>query len=321
MSARKLIDTFLFSDTYETEVLLAKLHVEADLVDHWIAVENTYSTKGAPKGAVLESVVRSDPRFLPFVERLSILTLDRPFAREYRPSLREKCTKLFYAIMRSHSLKHHAERPYFYAEQAQRDAATELALELAPDEGAVLVTDVDEMVDSSTPQRRDLLHRALSWQAAVVHLPRRRFVYDFDNVSMARFRHVPLVSMSALRRGERTLGAVRSDHRGFPASPEPLVFEYSYCYERAAIHRKLTTFAHLHPGDNAMQRALECNHAFTTLAAARMRNEWWFERVDPDEARHPVYIQANMDRLKTHAVDPQYRQARHRRYPELFPSS
>ena len=319
MRQRPLIDTFLFSEHFELEVLLAKLHVESEVVDHWIAVQNRYTTKGEPKNAQLAELVRSDTRFHRFLDRLTIITLDQAYAADYKPSVRNRLAELAYGLLRSNKVKNYREHKYFFAERAQRDAASAAAIEIAGRYGSIMVSDVDEMLDGSTPLRRDILRRAVDSGAAVIHLPRRRFVFDYDNVSMARYRHVPLVAASALRSGTFTLGGLRQSPFGIPATPEPIVFEYSYCYTRVAIERKLSTFAHLHPGDEAIGRALRCNHALTVKAADRMRNVWWYETIDVEEARHPSYIADNLQRLRTGAVNPDYRRARQLEYPSLFP--
>lgn len=310
-----IVDTFLFSEAHEAELLLAKLHVEEDLVTHWIAVENAYDTKGVWKGTCLGAVLEDD-RFAPFLDRLTVLTLEERFHDRYKPSTRDRVEFMVRRAMGSSAaLRGFEERPYFFAERKQREAANEATLDLSGGTGWVIISDVDEMVDGSSSYRRGLIERATS-MANVLHLPRRRFVYDFDNVSVAPFRYVPMVRIESL--GESPLGTFRLTPEGVPSCLEPLVFEYSYCYERRAIERKLVTFTHVDPGVQVVERALECNHAPVTESS--MKNHHWYETIDTEEAEHPTYISEHMSELKTGVVNPEYRLARVRRYPSLFDS-
>jgi hypothetical protein len=310
-----IIDTFLFSEPHEAELLLAKLHVEQDLVTHWVAIENAYTTKGVWKGTCLEAVLK-DERFAPFLDRLVVLSLDVRFHDDYRLSLKGQLGKAARRAMRaSASLRGYKERPYFFAERKQREAATEAMYDLSGGRGWVIISDVDEMVDGSNPYRRNLIDRATS-MANVLHLPRRRFVYDFDNVSIAPFRYVPMVRIDSLARA--SLGTFRLTPTGVPACLEPLAFEYSYCYNREAIERKLMTFTHVDPGVQVVDRALECNHAPVTDET--LKNYHWYETVGAEEAGHPVYISEHIGELKTGVVNPEYRLARARQYPQLFGS-
>ena len=82
--AVRVFDTFQFSEPHEASVLLAKLHIESELVEKWIVVENDYSIKGGWKGRHLESVLASDPRFEMFRDRIVLISLSEDFAASYR---------------------------------------------------------------------------------------------------------------------------------------------------------------------------------------------------------------------------------------------
>lgn len=311
-----VIDTFLFSEPHETDLLLTKLHVEDTLVDHWVVVENAYSTKGDWKGLWLESVLAGDPRFEPFTNRVTVISLEERFADEFKRSIRNRVGMLFRWLTRSsEALRGYIEEPYFYAERRQRDAAYKAMMDLSGGKGWVIITDVDEMLDATSDYRLKLLEKAMV-TANLIHLPRRRFVYDFDNVSMAAFRYVPMARIECL--GSRPLSDLRLVPFGVPAGLEPLVFEYSYCYDRESIKRKLATFTHADPGENVLERALNCNHA--PVSRGQLRNHHWYQTIGPDEAQHPQYVAQNLELLKTNVVHPDYPLARAEAYPDLFPS-
>ena len=310
-----VVGVFLFSEPHEAEILLAKLHVEQDLVTHWVAVENAYTQKGHWKGNHLRTLIDQDQRFHPFRDRLTVISLERQFVYEYRPSFRDRVGKAARQMSRSSAaLKGYEEAPFHFAANSQRDAATETVRELAGGKGWVILTDADEMVDGSSPQRRALLEKAIS-NANIVQLPRRRYVYDFDNVSMAPFRHVPMARVDRLDDRLR-LSNLRVTPHGVPASLEPLAFEYSYCYPLEGIRRKLATFSHVDAEVDAVTRALECNHAVVT--SGPVKNYHWFERVEAAEAQHPAYVAERIETLKTNVVADDYHAARARIYPELF---
>lgn len=67
-----IYDTFLFADPSERDVLLAKLHIENNIVDHWFVVDTAYSNTGKFKGYHCKKVL-NDPAFLPFRQRITVV--------------------------------------------------------------------------------------------------------------------------------------------------------------------------------------------------------------------------------------------------------
>lgn len=326
MPAVPVLDTFLFSERHEADILLAKLHVEQDVVDRWIAVENAFTIKGAPKPVELQQLLDTDPRFAPFLDRLDVITIATNFPALHRFSRGERARRTARAALSSRhagskaALVAYAEAPYFFAEAGQRDAALPRVLEIAAGgEALVCVSDVDEIVDGSRPDRRDVIARATQHTAAVVHLDRRRFAYDIDNLVLGGFRSVPAVKASALRAGRVTLGRVRLDPGGVILSPLPVAFEYSYCYGAEGLRRKLETFTHVDPGGSVVDQALRYNHQLKILPPGTTPSPaYWHEKVDERAADHPPYVLEHLASLSTGAVDPDYPARRRERFPHLF---
>lgn len=322
-------DTFLFSERHEADMLLSKLNIEQGVVDQWIAVENAYTIKGARKSLELTDLLQEDSRFEPFLDRLHVISLATNFAAQYVISGRERAGRTLRRVLASRhagsrgALVSYAEAPFFHAEAGQRDAALDRILELARGADALIcVSDVDEMVDGSRSDRRDVVARSIRSGAGVVHLDRRRFAYDFDNMVLGSFRSVPCVRASALRAGRATLGRVRLDPQGVVASPAPVVFEYSYCYGADGLRRKLETFTHLDPGSSVVDQALCYNHQLKLLApGVTPHYSYWHEQVDPEEAGHPTFVLDHLSDLRTGAVNPDYRSARRDRWPFEFGAS
>jgi hypothetical protein len=317
----RIFDAFQFSEPHETEVLLAKLHVESELVEKWIVVENNYAMKGGWKGRYLERIVAEDSRFAQFRDRIVLVPLSEDFAREYKYPLRERANLLGkLALPGYHSQGarvHFEERPYFYAEQRQRDAALHVLRELSGGEGWVVVTDVDEMLDASTPSRRDLITSAIRSGAGTIRLRRRRFNWDFDNYCPA-VRFVGGASIGWLTDRGVGLEDIRLRNDGLVLGPEPLVFEYSFCYPHKGIARKLETFLHADPGIDPLGRALECNHGMFGSRPTAIDPTYWYETLPADRTGAPHYILENLERLRTRNVNPDYAAARRNRYPDLF---
>jgi hypothetical protein len=318
----RLFSTFLFSEAFELEVLLAKLHSESPIVERWVAVENTYTFKGATKPAGLAAHLAGDPRFEPFRERIIVVSLAQDLTAGFRYSAGERLELAARLALpgsdRWLARRQFAELRYFHAERRQRDAALAPLLEISGRRGWVVVTDVDEMLDGTHPVRVDAVVDGTRSGADVLALPRRRFVFDIDNEAVPRVRHVPLVALSALTGSDASLDRLRKSLFGVVPGPEHLVYEYSSCYSLEHITRKVAGYAHLGPGPDALGRSFECNHVPLPRAPTRLVPEDWYHRVDPESVGAPRYVLEHLEELRTGLVNPEYREARRRCYPRLF---
>ena len=312
---------FQFSEPHETELLLAKLTIEAPVVEGWIVVENTFTHKGDPKGVHLEQILDGDPRFTQFRDRITLVSLDEDLTHGFRYSPMDR-VKLAgkVALPGYHSADARllfAEKPNLHAERRQRDAALEPVFDLSGGEGWVVVSDADEFLDCSRPSRRDQLVHALRSDAYALRFRRQRFNYDIDNLCPA-VRFVGCVSIRHLRKAGIGLQAVRLGHDGLVTTLDPLVFEYSFCFPRPSIERKLATFIHAQPEPRRIDDGLACNHVFFHSEPERIVGASWYERVDIEAVGAPEYVLTNASTLRTGNVNPDYAAARRVRYPRLF---
>ena len=69
----KIVDSFLFSEVFEKELLLLKFILEDQHIAEWIILENAYSFQGEYKGLHAQELINSDDRFLPFKDRITII--------------------------------------------------------------------------------------------------------------------------------------------------------------------------------------------------------------------------------------------------------
>ncbi|WP_337286871.1 hypothetical protein [Candidatus Methylomirabilis sp.] len=302
-----LIDTFLFSEPSEKEVLLTKLNLGSDLVSEWVLVENAYTFRGEYKGLFAEHLIAS-PEFDPFRSRISVISLEIAFPK-VRPDDSD------------------GDDLTFPSQYAQRDSAMGHLLRRwsgQPD-AWVLISDTDECLDVSTPLKRHRLLRATRLGSDLLTLDRRRFWFDFDNRWFAK-RSTPLVRMSALaewvRAGE-SLGELRG--RGILGNSagglNHLLYEYSTCFDISGVYRKYDTVAHVGMLREDIDRALSCNHRPQFRIKGQqlgLTRDDWLERVKLTERNSPTYVRENFERLRTGNIPDNYVENRRRLYPEFF---
>src|SRR5689334_18168315 len=135
----KIVDSFLFSEPYEKELLLLKLQLEDKGIDEWVILENAYTLQGEKKGFHARHVLESDKRFLPYLNKITIIE------KEYETKLLPK-----HIILDEFSFK---------AEHAQRDFGYEYFIRKCKEEDWIMISDVDEMMDFTEPARYNELIR------------------------------------------------------------------------------------------------------------------------------------------------------------------
>jgi hypothetical protein len=305
----KLIDAFLFSEPYEKEILLIKLILGGDYISEWIIVENEYSFQGEHKGVFAQQVIESDPRFEPFRERIHIIS----------GTLKHE------ALDYSSGLGALVDKQGMDSERRQRSLARQYIIDKYDDDVWVLLSDADETIDLvSDPANYALLEQKVKAnQTGMVFVPRRRFWYDFDNLWNA-VRSTPLVTVAQIRAatGELDMGLLRSDHIGYSDQwDRTLIFEYSYCYNRDYILRKFRTFPHGGITDSEIKQSMRCNHIPISALRSKkidLHKDLWMEKVVLNDKNSPIFIQQNLDRLRTNVVDSSYLANRQTDYPRLY---
>ncbi len=174
-----LIDTFLFSEPSEKEVLLTKLHLGSPVVSEWILAENAYTFRGEYKGLFAQEIL-ADPRFTPFRDRITIISTETKY-----PTV--------------DPFDKGGDRITFQSQYAQRDSVMDYIRKRwgeHPD-AWLLVSDADECLDGSTPTKLSKLVQWTRLGSDLLNLDRRRFWFDFDNVWPAK-RFTPLVRIAPL---------------------------------------------------------------------------------------------------------------------------
>jgi hypothetical protein len=299
----KIVDAFLFSEPHEKEVLLIKLNLEAPHVTEWVLIENEYTHQAQHKGLFAQEMVEGDARFDPFRDRLTIIS----------------GTHRFPDVDRTRSI----DEQGLAADAAQRELARRHLLDNHDDDTWVLVSDADEALDVSSDERFEYLRKRVARDGSpVIALPRTRYWYDIDNLWLDR-RGTGLVRLGRLRHDEAPIGHYRQITTMTPAPwPRSVVYEYSYCYDRADIERKYQSFAHAVYSPEEIAESIACNHVPISSIRARKpdleSHITWFKKVKLSRRNSPEYVLRNQDLLQTNVVPADYEANRRKAYPELF---
>ena len=275
----KVVDSFLFSEPFEKEVLLTKLIAEDPVVDEWVAIEDAYTFRGEFKGTSLRQIM-DEPRFERFRRKMHIIS----------------CQENMFS-------GHPCEENFFKVEFASRELSRDYILSKYEAQDLVGCSDVDELLDFSDQYRREQLDRILveavrNQRIALVKV--LKFWYEFDNVSTER-KWFPVGPVSVVKDCWRQRQA--GEHLYTPYyEPFPLAFEYSYCFSRAEILRKLTTFSHDGYTEADVHNALNGNYWIKATSKGEKlgdRQEDFFERVVLSRDNSTQYVRENFEFLRT----------------------
>jgi hypothetical protein len=75
----QVIDSFLFSEAQELDMLLVKFNLEKHVVSTWLLLESQFTFQGEYKGLSAKELLQNDERFSEFVDRIIIINPDDNF--------------------------------------------------------------------------------------------------------------------------------------------------------------------------------------------------------------------------------------------------
>lgn len=291
----KIVDTFIFLAEHETELMLLKFILEDPYVDEFIAIENHYTYRGDYKGAKLAGIINGDERFAPYRHKIKIFSIDRNFSD---PNINRSAY----------------DPPQFAeAEWSLREVPTDYLIKTCPDATRVFVSDVDEVIDFSDPERAE---RLLEWlrKPQPLQFERIRYWYDFDNRGWRSTMDMttPAFTVGHLKQGIARLRDKKWVGIAVPNGDNPLIFEYSFCFDYAGILYKFNTSLHTNWSEVAIQQSLLCNH-WTMRNGEQVcpNNRYqWFEKVKLTPKNSPKYVRDNLESLKTRLVPDNYKDNR-----------
>ena len=299
----KIVNTFLFSEPHEKDLLLIKFNLEKDVINEWVMLENAYTLQGDYKGLHAKEVIEGDSRFSEFKNRITIISGNELLhPNENVEDANFKREKWQRGLMYDYVTSHYGEGDW------------------------VIIGDADESVDFSDENRRNFVLNSLNHgpNYPIIRIGHIRYWYDFDNRCFIPNFKVHFVRADALKSHPELVRARDMQGPTF-RSENPVAFEYSYCFNSSEeVFRKKCTYAHTHFDLESVLTGLECNHQPRTKA--RFDNgldpgnkvgdfEYdFFEKVELTPQNSPKYVRDNFDWLSTNVVDPNYRENRKQRY-------
>lgn len=299
----KIIDSFLFSEVFEKELLLIKFILEDPYVNEWILLENAYSFQGEYKGLHAKNLLDSDVRFAVYRDRITII------AKEMRPEVLNKSLVL--------------DEKAFKVEFWQRNLAHDYFINNYSDNDWIIISDVDEALDFTDEIRcNELFERIENDTQGVLHVATRRYWFDFDNAYKIMYG-IPMCTRKYLLENGKKLHDVRFEYHGdLKMQWKNIIgFEYSSCFDAGHIIRKLETGAHMGFSEINLKQALFCNHRVISEKRKRTlkpTNKFMLDTILLDESNSPKYVRDNLPTIKTNNIDPNYLENRLKAYPKLY---
>ncbi len=299
----KIIDSFLFSDAYEKELLLIKFILEAPYINEWIILENAYSFQGEYKGLNAADLINDDERFLPYKDRITFIT------KEMEPEVLNK------EIVQ--------DEKAFRVEFWQRDLAHDYFINKYDEDDWIIISDVDEALDFTDDDRcKELFGRMADDALGMLHVSTKRYWFDFDNEYKILYG-IPMCTKKYLLSTRKKLHNVRFDyHADLKMTWNCIIgFEYSSCFKADNIIHKLETGSHMGFSIENLQEALFCNHRIISeerKITLKPTDKFFLDTISLTAANSPRYVRENLASLKTHNIHPGYKENRYQAYPHFY---
>ena len=299
-----IVSSFSISGEHESDMLYLHLGCETDFVDRWVITENTYDFKRRKKKKFLKELVNQD-RFSRYRDRVSVNTVS--ICPEHNRFFKEL------AIYQPYGQQGY----FFIPEQLQRLSAITWLLHnnCNPEATYVLVSDCDEFYCPSHEDHR-LLTGLLKAQAPdKLLLARRKFHFDYNNISM-QHRSTPLVNLGwALISPFERLAQARFRSAPLYQSQDHLISEYHNCFQLEDLRHKYVSHPHPESFSNLeFLLASKMNHVLVTLSKLNDLQESSDIRCETLSLSHkyiPKFIRENSEYL-TNSVDKSYGENRSR---------
>ncbi len=283
----KIIDCFLMSEQFEGDLLEIKLNLEHEAVDKFVIIEGEYTFRGEYKGSNIANLLREE-RFRSFLDKIHLISIKE---------------NLFHGEP--------GELEYFEVEHVSRAACLTYIKSFSYDTWVIL-SDVDESLDFSDVARKNYILNTLAENTGGVQFKNLRYWYDFDNLNFMTDKRIPIYSLSHLIKNTNIFRGRNNDCVLYNP-PNPVGFEYTYCFAVENNWRKLNTFSHDKYEKQSLENGLKYNHWHRCPSRGESvgQSEWdWFETVILNESNSPKFVRDNLDRLKVNTVNPRYAEDR-----------
>lgn len=300
-----IVSTFMFSEPHEADLLFLKLTIEDPFVVEWVIVENSFTFQGDEKKLCLEEIL-SESKFDPFRHKIHIIAVTRNYSFEYEPSfkllLKRRIKRFLNKQAKSdkYTFVPYAELAAFHCEINQRQIVEDYISNKFEMSDIVFPGDTDEILDLSE-NKADIFLNYVQNENKPMHFIRKIFCYDFNNATN-RVRYCPIVRVKDLKKREYSLHYFKHEApKNVIISDKTFFFEYTFCFKKEAIIRKLQTFAHVSGyGLDAVEYSLNNNISFSSPAKISDKNlqdrEFFYKKEELNDENSPMY-------LRIHAQD------------------
>lgn len=319
----KIVSTFMFSEPHEQDLLWIKFNIEDPYVTEWVITESSYTFQGKRKKLYLQEILEQE-RFAPFRNKIHYITLDTNFHFDYEPPFKEVIKRKIKRFLnknfgKKYEFVTYSELASFYAERNQRQACVPYIQKKYKPTDIVILCDADEMFDFNDG-KIDEFEKILSKNSTPFYIPRLVFCYDFDNYTN-RDRYSPIVRVQNLA-GKYSTHALRHPIvKNIVNREEIFAFEYTFCFSKEAIWKKLSSFAHVTETNNEdLEFCFENNIAQIAKnkidRVYEQNKENFYDKLILDENNSPSFIREHFNNLKTGVVDPNYIENRKKNHIE-----
>ena len=304
----------MFSEPHEQDLLWVKFNIEDPYIAEWIITESSYTFQGKRKELYLEEILKQE-RFAPFRNKIHYIKLDTNFLfkRKVKSFLNRNFGKKYEFVT-------YTELASFYAEMNQRQACVPYIQKKYNPTDVVILCDTDEMFDFNDG-KIEKFKKILSQNKTPFYIPRLIFCYDFDNYTN-RDRYSPIVSVQNLVGNKYSTHRLRHPIiRNLVKEDKIFAFEYTFCFPKDAIYKKLASFAHVtEMNKEDIEYCFDNNISFIAKdkidEAYKKNKENFYDKLILEENNSPFFIREYSYNLKTEVVDPNYIENRKKNHIE-----
>lgn len=305
----------MFSEPHEQELLWLKFNVEDEFISEWVIIEGGYTFQGKRKEKYL-NLILSQPRFQKFIEKIHYIEFEDNYNFNYEPSFITLLKRKIKRWLNSNFGKSYDQVPYaelasFYAEINQRGAALDYLKSKYSHDDIVILCDADEIFDFNGEKGLEL-EGLLRTNSTPFYIRRDIYCYDFNNKTY-RERFSPIVKLGDLK---NIVSCHKVRHpsinsRRIVSSESRLAYEYTFCFSKDAILKKLTSFAHVTDLDErSVEFCLENNISFVNPTkidcAFKMDDVNYYELISQEKLDSPKFLIDNFNQFRTGVVSLNY---------------
>lgn len=310
----------MFSEPHEQELLWLKFNIEDPFISKWVITESSYTFQGRHKPLYINDIL-SQERFSRFRDKIHIIYLDRNYNFEYEISFMQLLKRKVKRWLNRHRGKNYDFVPYaenasFHAERNQRQACVKYISDHFSLDDIVIACDADEIFDFNEG-KIEIIEQLLQQYSRPFYIPRKIFCYDYDNLTN-RLRFSPITRLSELVKCKDSMHAIRHpkpSERIIAHTDRLLAYEYTFCFSREAIMKKLSAFAHVTDlNELDVIFCLDNNMAIINqehICAEYLKDtETFYTTIVLDSENAPQFLRDNQEHFKTHTVSTDYLQIR-----------